>query len=88
METRSIIHRWVLLGVAFLVVVTRVAAQEPPDHYDHTASPQKVGTALFATARDPKRYVLIKASNHRFSGAREEFYAALGDAVTWMRSHG
>jgi hypothetical protein len=42
-----------------------------------TASPQKVGNALFATARDPKKYVLIKASNHRFSGAREEFYAAL-----------
>jgi fermentation-respiration switch protein FrsA (DUF1100 family) len=50
-----------------------------------TASPAKVGTALFATARDPKKYVLIKASNHRFSGAREEFYAALGDAVAWMR---
>src|ERR1044071_6670158 len=50
-----------------------------------TASPQKVGNALFATARDPKKYVLIKASNHRFSGAREEFYEALGTAVTWMR---
>ena len=50
-----------------------------------TASPQKVGNVLFASARDPKKYVLIKASNHRFSGAREEFYAALGDAVTWMR---
>jgi hypothetical protein len=44
-----------------------------------------VGTSLFATARDPKKYVLIKASNHRFSGAREEFYAALNDAVVWMR---
>jgi dienelactone hydrolase len=51
-----------------------------------TASPQKVGNALFATARDPKKYVLIKASNHRFSGAREEFYAALANAVTWMRT--
>jgi fermentation-respiration switch protein FrsA (DUF1100 family) len=51
-----------------------------------TASPQKVGNALYATARDPKKYVLIKASNHRFSGAREEFYTALGDAVTWMRA--
>ena len=50
-----------------------------------TASPQKVGTALFATAKDPKKFVLIKASNHRFSGAREEFYAALSDAVTWIR---
>jgi dienelactone hydrolase len=50
-----------------------------------TASPQKVGNALFASAGNPKKYVLIKASNHRFSGAREEFYAALGNAVTWMR---
>jgi dienelactone hydrolase len=50
-----------------------------------TASPQKVGNALFATAKNPKKYVLIKASNHRFSGARDEFYAALGSAVTWMR---
>src|SRR5262249_26376526 len=50
-----------------------------------TASPRKVGTTLFASARDPKKYVLIKASNHRFSGAREEFYAALNGAVSWMR---
>ncbi len=50
-----------------------------------TASPQKVGNALFASAGNPKKYVLINASNHRFSGAREEFYAALGDAVTWMK---
>jgi hypothetical protein len=50
-----------------------------------TASPQKVGNVLFAAAQDPKKYVLIKASNHRFSGARDEFYTALGDAVTWMR---
>jgi dienelactone hydrolase len=50
-----------------------------------TASPQKVGNWLFETARDPKKYVLIKATNHRFSGAREEFYAALGGAVVWMK---
>jgi hypothetical protein len=40
---------------------------------------------LFTAARDPKKYVLIKAMNHRFSGARDEFYAALNDAVVWMR---
>jgi fermentation-respiration switch protein FrsA (DUF1100 family) len=50
-----------------------------------TASPLKVGKVLFDSARDPKRYVLINASNHRFSGAREEFYAALISAVSWMR---
>src|SRR5689334_24107407 len=52
-----------------------------------TASPQKVGNALYASANNPKKYVLIKASNHRFTGAREEFYTALGDAVTWMRGN-
>jgi virulence protein VirJ len=51
-----------------------------------TASPQKVGDELFGAAKNPKKYVLIKASNHRFSGAREEFYAALGGAVSWMRT--
>ena len=50
-----------------------------------TASPPKVGQVLFAAARDPKQYILIKASNHRFSGAREEFYTALTNAVPWMR---
>ena len=50
-----------------------------------TASPQKVGKLLFSAARDPKQYVLIKANNHRFSGAREEFYAALGGAPIWIR---
>ena len=50
-----------------------------------TASPPHVGRELFAAARDPKQYVLINASNHRFSGAREEFYSALANAVPWMR---
>jgi len=50
-----------------------------------TASPTKVGKQLFAAAREPKQYVLINASNHRFSGARDEFYAALKNAVSWMK---
>ena len=50
-----------------------------------TASPQKVSRRLFAAAHDPKQYVLINAENHRFSGARVEFYAALSNAVTWIR---
>jgi len=67
--------------LALVAPVPLVMIQSTSD----TASPQKVGTALFSAARDPKKYVLIKATNHRFSGAREEFYAALRDAVTWMR---
>ena len=50
-----------------------------------TASPIKVGRALFDAAAQPKQFVLIKASNHRFSGAREEFYAALSNAAQWMK---
>jgi len=50
-----------------------------------TASPQRVGKALFSAALDPKQYVLIKATNHRFSGARDEFYAALANAATWIQ---
>ena len=50
-----------------------------------TASPPKVGKLLFAVARDPKQYVLIKASNHRFSGARDVVYSAIVKAVPWMR---
>ena len=67
--------------VTMIAPVPLVMIQSTSD----TASPQKVGNALFAAAKDPKKYVLIKASNHRFSGAREEFYAALANAVTWMR---
>ncbi|PWT92340.1 MAG: hypothetical protein C5B55_06645 [Blastocatellia bacterium] len=50
-----------------------------------SASPQKVSRKLFAAARDPKQYVLIKAENHRFTGARNEFYSALSNAVAWIR---
>lgn len=51
-----------------------------------TASPSAVGNRLYDVAKSPKKYVLIKASNHRFSGGRDEFYSALGDAVSWMRT--
>jgi dienelactone hydrolase len=50
-----------------------------------TASPIKVGRALFDAAAQPKQFVLIKANNHRFTGAREEFYAALSNAAQWMK---
>ena len=50
-----------------------------------TASPLKVGKTLFAAAREPKQYVLIQADNHRFSGARDQFYSALADALVWIR---
>lgn len=50
-----------------------------------TASPLKTGQTLFDAARGPKNFVLIKANNHRFSGGREEFYAALDNARAWIQ---
>src|SRR5262249_61298681 len=50
-----------------------------------TASPLKVGRTLFSVAREPKQYVLIQADNHRFSGARDQFYSALANASVWIR---
>ena len=67
--------------IALVSPVPLVMIQSTSD----TASPLKVSRFLFDTAKNPKQYVLIGADNHRFSGAREEYYAALGDAVKWMR---
>jgi len=67
--------------IASIAPVPLVMIQSTTD----TASPIKVGRALFDAAAQPKQFVLIKASNHRFSGARDEFYAALSNAVQWMK---
>jgi|GEM_PF-478992 len=68
--------------IALVAPIPLVMIQSTSD----TASPPKVGQTLYAVAKDPKQYILIKASNHRFSGARDEFYAALGNAVSWIRN--
>ena len=67
--------------IGFIAPLPLVMIQSTSD----TASPPKVGQALYSAARDPKLFVLIKASNHRFSGARDEFYAALSNAESWIR---
>jgi len=36
------------------------------------------------TARDPKRQVLIAASNHRFTDRIAELRAAYADALNWI----
>ncbi|HYR89686.1 MAG TPA: AcvB/VirJ family lysyl-phosphatidylglycerol hydrolase [Terriglobia bacterium] len=38
---------------------------------------------LFDLAREPKRYELIEARNHRFDGNHEEFFRVLRDALQW-----
>ena len=39
---------------------------------------------LFATAREPKRFVLIEAQNHRFDGNHVEFFRSLRDGLEWF----
>jgi alpha-beta hydrolase superfamily lysophospholipase len=41
---------------------------------------------LFALAREPKRFVLIQARDHRFDGNTEEFYARLRESLEWIRT--
>lgn len=45
----------------------------------------EVVAAQRAEGREPFRFVTVRAKNHRYSGARLQFYAALADAVAWVR---
>jgi dienelactone hydrolase len=38
-------------------------------------------------AREPKKLVLIKASNHRFTDRREELQSEVMNGIAWMREH-
>jgi alpha-beta hydrolase superfamily lysophospholipase len=39
---------------------------------------------LFASAREPKRFVLIEARNHRFDGNHDDFFRSLRDGLEWF----
>ncbi len=39
---------------------------------------------LFAAAGEPKRWWLVRARNHRFDGAREQFFGALRESLEWI----
>ncbi len=41
---------------------------------------------LFAAAREPKRFVVIEARNHRFEENYEEFLRALRAGLQWIPS--
>jgi hypothetical protein len=51
------------------------------DHDDYTTV--EAAKKLFAAARQPKRWWLIPARNHRFSGGQEGFFSALRAALEW-----
>jgi dienelactone hydrolase len=39
---------------------------------------------LFAAAKEPKRFVLIEARDHRFEGNQQELYRALREGLEWI----
>lgn len=54
--------------------------QSSHDEYVSTEEEKR----LFASAREPKRFVLIEARNHRFDGNTEEFFKSLREGLAWV----
>lgn len=42
---------------------------------------------MFTLTKSPKRFVIINARNHRFDGARDEFFAQLINGLQWLRTN-
>ena len=42
---------------------------------------------VVASANEPKRLWIVKASDHRFSNNRDEFDARLLEAIDWVKQH-
>ncbi len=51
---------------------------------DEYISPDKT-RALFNAANEPKRLVIINASNHKYGGNAEEFFRTLRGALSWIQ---
>ncbi len=45
----------------------------------------EVTRQLSAAAGDPKKLVVVDASDHKFGGKNNEFFAALRDSLTWIQ---
>jgi hypothetical protein len=46
--------------------------------------PVAVSQRLFAAAKEPKRYVLAEAHNHRFEGNTEQLFKVLREGLEWV----
>jgi fermentation-respiration switch protein FrsA (DUF1100 family) len=46
--------------------------------------PAEEAKRLFGKAREPKKYVEVRAQNHRFDGGRPEFYRELKAMLEWV----
>jgi pimeloyl-ACP methyl ester carboxylesterase len=44
---------------------------------------QNVSRTLFGIAREPKRFVLIDARDHKFSGNTDQFFRTFKEALSW-----
>ncbi len=51
------------------------------DEYVSPAMTQK----LYAAAGEPKRIIVIDASDHKYGGKTDEFFAALRDSLKWIQ---
>jgi len=52
--------------------------------HDEYVSPDET-RALFAAAGEPKRLAMIDASNHKYDGKTDEFFAALRESLNWIQ---
>ena len=52
------------------------------DEYTNVAAAKK----LFSAAQEPKRFSLVQAQDHRFSGGRPEFFRGLREGLDWMKT--
>jgi dienelactone hydrolase len=66
--------------IAAISPVPLVMIQSKKDEYVLPADYER----FLATARDPKKLVLIDASNHRFTDRRPQLSAAIVDALEWI----
>jgi alpha-beta hydrolase superfamily lysophospholipase len=62
------------------VTVPYVGIQSTHDEY----IPQEMVKRLFAAVPEPKRLILIDASNHRFSDKTDELRQRLNEALRWL----
>jgi pimeloyl-ACP methyl ester carboxylesterase len=56
------------------------------DHDEYTSV--ESAKSMYAAAREPKHWWLIAARNHRYDGARDEFFRALHEALAWIGKGG
>jgi pimeloyl-ACP methyl ester carboxylesterase len=49
-------------------------------------TPLSDAALMFNSLKSPKKFVVINARNHRFDGARDEFFSHLRDGLQWLQA--